>query len=71
MTENTSLLPGDFYLAKTEQQQETLINLNLKELEQQAIKKAVIKHQGNMSKAAQELGLGRTTLYRKIAKHGI
>ena len=71
MTENASLLPGDFYLDKPEQQQETLINLNLKDLEKQAIKKAVIKHHGNMSKAAQELGLGRTTLYRKIAKHGI
>ena len=71
MTENTALQPEDFYLAKPETQQETIINLNLKDLEKQAIKKAVIKHQGNMSKAAQELGLGRTTLYRKIAKHGI
>jgi DNA-binding NtrC family response regulator len=71
MTENTALQPDDFILAKQERQQEAMISLNLGDLEKQAIQKAVSKHQGNLSKAAQELGLGRTTLYRKIAKHGI
>jgi len=45
--------------------------LNLERLEARAIAQAVAKHHGNLSKAAQELGLGRTTLYRKMAKHGI
>ena len=45
--------------------------LNLERLEARAIAQAVAKHGGNLSKAAQELGLGRTTLYRKMAKHGI
>jgi two-component system response regulator HydG len=45
--------------------------LNLELLEKSAIRQAIAKHGGNMSKAAQELGLGRTTLYRKMAKHGI
>lgn len=71
MTENSTLQPDDFILAKQDQQQQDVINLNLNDLEKQAIQKAVIKHRGNLSKAAQELGLGRTTLYRKIAKHGI
>ena len=71
MTENTSLQPDDFILAKQERQQQDNVDLNLSNLEKQAIQKAVIKHRGNLSKAAQELGLGRTTLYRKIAKHGI
>ena len=71
MTENMALQPEDFLLAKPDGQQETAINLNLKELEKHAIRKAVVKHQGNLSKAAQELGLGRTTLYRKMARHGI
>lgn len=71
MTETATLQPHDFLLSKPEQQQDQMVNLNLKELEKQAIEKAVIKHQGNMSKAAQELGLGRTTLYRKMARHGI
>ncbi|HEV7607975.1 MAG TPA: sigma-54 dependent transcriptional regulator [Steroidobacteraceae bacterium] len=45
--------------------------LNLEALEETAIRQAIAKHAGNMSKAAQELGLGRTTLYRKMAKHGL
>ncbi|HZF29493.1 MAG TPA: sigma-54 dependent transcriptional regulator [Gammaproteobacteria bacterium] len=45
--------------------------LNLEALERDAIRRAVAKHGGNLSKAAQELGLGRTTLYRKMAKHGL
>jgi two-component system, NtrC family, response regulator HydG len=45
--------------------------LNLEVLEKAAIRQAITKHGGNLSKAAQELGLGRTTLYRKMAKHGL
>ncbi|HEV2701273.1 MAG TPA: sigma-54 dependent transcriptional regulator [Steroidobacteraceae bacterium] len=45
--------------------------LNLEQLEKQAIQKAIAKHEGNLSKAAQSLGLGRTTLYRKMARYGI
>jgi DNA-binding NtrC family response regulator len=45
--------------------------LNLEALEKTAIRQAIAKHGGNLSKAAQELGLGRTTLYRKMAKHGL
>jgi two-component system response regulator HydG len=45
--------------------------LNLEALEKAAIRQAIAKHGGNLSKAAQELGLGRTTLYRKMAKHGL
>jgi DNA-binding NtrC family response regulator len=46
-------------------------DLNLSKLEARAIEQAIAKHHGNLSKAAQELGLGRTTLYRKMAKHGL
>ena len=45
--------------------------LNLEELEKKAIAAAIWKHGGNMSRAAEELGLGRTTLYRKMEKYGI
>jgi DNA-binding NtrC family response regulator len=45
--------------------------LNLDELEKQAIQQAIARHRGNLSKAAQSLGLGRTTLYRKMARHGL
>jgi DNA-binding NtrC family response regulator len=45
--------------------------LNLEALEKTAIRQAIAKHGGNLSRAAHELGLGRTTLYRKMAKHGL
>jgi two-component system response regulator HydG len=45
--------------------------LNLEEVEKKAIQKAIQKHQGNLSQAAKELGLGRTTLYRKMNKYGL
>jgi transcriptional regulator of acetoin/glycerol metabolism len=38
-------------------------------LEKQAIQKAISLHQGNLSKAAQSLGLSRTTLYRKMMRY--
>jgi len=43
--------------------------LNLETLEKQAIQKAISLHQGNLSKAAQSLGLSRTTLYRKMMRY--
>jgi transcriptional regulator of acetoin/glycerol metabolism len=45
--------------------------LNLDELEKQAILQAISRYQGNLTRAAQALGLGRTTLYRKMARHGL
>jgi two-component system, NtrC family, response regulator HydG len=41
------------------------------ELERNAIILALARHNGNRLKVAKELGLGRTTLYRKMEKYGI
>ncbi|TRX62635.1 sigma-54-dependent Fis family transcriptional regulator [Fulvivirga sp. M361] len=46
-------------------------SLNLDDMEKAAIERAIQKNQGNISKAAKELGLGRTTIYRKLDKYGI
>lgn len=46
-------------------------NLNLDELEKETIRMALQKHKGNLSRASRELGVGRTTLYRKLEKYGI
>jgi DNA-binding NtrC family response regulator len=45
--------------------------LNLEALEKQAIQRAIEQHQGNLTRAAQALGLGRTTLYRKMTRYGL
>jgi transcriptional regulator of acetoin/glycerol metabolism len=46
-------------------------SLNVEDLEKQAIQGAIQKHNGNFTKASEELGLGRSTLYRKMKKYGI
>jgi two-component system, NtrC family, response regulator HydG len=45
--------------------------ISIQEVEKEAIDKAIRKHNGNLSQAAQELGLGRSTLYRKMKKYGL
>jgi DNA-binding NtrC family response regulator len=45
--------------------------LNLEQLEKLAIQRALARYEGNLSRAAQALGLGRSTLYRKMARHGL
>jgi two-component system, NtrC family, response regulator HydG len=45
--------------------------LNLEELEKQAIQSALHKHQGNISHAAEELGITRAALYRRMEKFGV
>jgi two-component system response regulator HydG len=45
------------------------LTLNLEALEKEAIRRAISLHRGNLSKAAQSLGLSRTTLYRKMTRY--
>jgi transcriptional regulator of acetoin/glycerol metabolism len=61
----------DDLLLKHEATSDDSAELNLENLEARTIREAIAKHEGNLSRAARELGLGRTTLYRKMAKHGI
>lgn len=44
---------------------------NLEALEKQTIGDVIEQCDGNMSKVAKALGIGRTTLYRKIEKYGL
>ncbi len=46
-------------------------SFNLEEVERQAINKALNRHKGNVSKAAEELGITRQSLYRRMEKHGL
>jgi DNA-binding NtrC family response regulator len=46
-------------------------SLRVEDYEKRAISTAMIKHNGNLSKAAEEIGMARSTLYRKIARFGI
>ena len=44
---------------------------NLEAVEQQVIKKSLAKHAGNVSRTARELGITRTSLYRRMEKYGL
>lgn len=44
---------------------------NLYDLEKEKISEIIDRHSGNISRAAQELGIGRNTLYRKMRKYDI
>ena len=46
-------------------------NLNLSSVEKNTILRVIEKHKGNISKAAKELGLTRTALYRRLSKYDI
>lgn len=48
-----------------------LENLNLDEVEKSVIRKSLQKHNGNVSHAADELGLTRAALYRRMEKYGL
>ena len=45
--------------------------LNLEQLERQAVERAMRLSEGNMTKAAEYLGITRFALYRKIEKLGL
>ncbi len=45
--------------------------LSVEDYERKAISNALFRHNRNLSKAAEELGIARSTLYRKIAHFGL
>jgi DNA-binding NtrC family response regulator len=51
--------------------EEEPVELNLSSVEKNTILKVIEKHNGNISKAAKELGLTRTALYRRLSKYDI
>lgn len=74
MSENEVLKPSDFFflnIQKASSEDVTSSTLNLDEVERSLIKKAIDLHDGNISKAAKDLGLTRASLYRRLEKHGL
>ena len=65
-----TLTSDDFILKATASRKSKAENLNLDQLEKEAIEKALMQSGGNMSRAAELLGISRFTLYRKIEKLG-
>ena len=73
LAESSVLQPTDFLFPESEKEVEGLVfdNYNLEDVEKAVIRKAFKKHAGNVSHAAKELGLTRTSLYRRMEKYGL
>ncbi len=71
MNQENELSAKDFHIELPEAELSVGNTLNIEVLEKTAIEKAIRKHYGNLTHAAKELGLGRTTLYRKMEKYKI
>lgn len=72
---NSSVLqPEDFNFSQTygkEDGQLSLEQYNLEEVEKLLIRKVLKKFNGNITQAATELGLTRSSLYRRLEKYGL
>ena len=73
MSDGKTLKPEDFTFLQVQQEAEEARQptLNLDDVERRAVEKAMNKHEGNISKAARELGLTRASLYRRLEKYGL
>ncbi|MEQ8928007.1 MAG: sigma-54 dependent transcriptional regulator [Fulvivirga sp.] len=68
MTSNSELTAEDF-MFHDNKEIETTRTLNVEEVEKNLITQAIDKFNGNLTKASKELGMGRSTLYRKMEKY--
>ncbi len=74
MMEDAILAPADLIFSPIEsapREENEPIDLNLNAVEKNTILKVIEKHNGNISRAAKELGLTRTALYRRLNKYEI
>jgi DNA-binding NtrC family response regulator len=73
MNDAKELQPEDFYFSVQDIKEDDvkLNNFDLEEAEKLLIIKAVSKYNGNLTKAAKELGLTRASLYRRLEKYGL
>jgi two-component system, NtrC family, response regulator HydG len=73
LSEHASLEEDDFMLSAVAKQSEGFgfDTYNLDNIEKQIIIRVMKKHQGNITLAAKDLGLTRTSLYRRMEKYGL
>ena len=75
MTEGDTLSASDLIFSPIEtariQAEEEEQDMKLSSMEKNTILRVIEKHSGNITKAAKELGLTRTALYRRLTKYDI
>lgn len=76
MSSRNVLQPEDLFTQNhlTPEKQEELVSLehlNIEDVEKILIRKALQKHNGHITRAAEELGLTRSSLYRRLERYGL
>lgn len=71
MARGQSISEADLGLDDAHEAPPRLEDLSLEEVERLLIRKALARHDGNVSQAANALGLSRSGVYRRIAKYGL
>ncbi|MBE7178931.1 MAG: sigma-54-dependent Fis family transcriptional regulator, partial [Mucilaginibacter polytrichastri] len=74
MADDNLLQPSDLVFSSVENPEKAIISndtMELNQLEKNAIMHVIDKHNGNITRAAKELGITRTALYRRLSKHDI
>jgi DNA-binding NtrC family response regulator len=71
MSSGRKVRSSDLGLRTTAEESRTLEEMSLEEVEYTLIKKALARYDGNVSKAAEALGLSRSAMYRRLQRHGL
>jgi len=71
MTTAEQIHPNDLGLEAERATSAKIEDMSLEEVESLLIKKALTRHCGNISHAAEALGLSRSALYRRMQKYGL
>jgi len=71
LAQGDQLRPADLGLRVATSASTRLEDLPLEDVEKMLIQKALSRYDGNVSRAAQALGLSRSALYRRIASYGL
>jgi len=71
MCRTDQIQPADLGIGVQRVQVQNLEELSLESVESILIRKALQRYQGNVSQAAEALGLSRGALYRRMEKHGL
>jgi DNA-binding NtrC family response regulator len=71
MAQDNMVRPGDLALRSSSHAPTRLEDMSLEEVEAFLIKKALARYNGNVSQAANALGLSRSALYRRLQRYGL
>jgi DNA-binding NtrC family response regulator len=71
MTNGSTIRAADLGLASPASKTPRIEDMSIEEVEQLLIQKALARYGGNVSRAAEALGLSRSALYRRIQRYGL